>query len=586
MKRALAERAKQSLNAAVSNAKEQRHNLEINHAGVSSSLGSRHLPQQPAEISSPPSTSTNNTTSTNNSSRLNASESVSDSLRNCAMINGSFSSLAPVNRSSPSEFSTHPYTDTTAYSITANTTRIPSVQAEVRTNVCAQTDSSTFERPPKVPRLENTQEVPVVPSRDRSATVGATSVSMTQINPILATTSNENKAIKNRNDDTNVFSPPARLAMEPPSVRSAATSDHQSGKLSKKVDETEDDSAFYLKHQNRALATELKSLQFAVSQLEIERDTRRTHCYEALQAMNKLHLVWTDIIDKTIGESVESTVPVRRLLPRLDTAQDLPSTGTADSVEWTRALQNAILLFGQPSQEKNQSNETDEVETAYACLEQSVSNMSAKALTLQEWFIGSKTSVGSASASLPATQSNEIGNSTVSFDHRFYNVKSEMAVVLARCSELEAQLSEMSDSRKEVVSRERRVRRNIYRLAAGMLSPEQVISSLEEGDEDGELAAAVQLEKQQIKIEHHHQLSNRTDAVEDQADDAGMDSRIRRMDHTTLAHIDELQVRVLNLEQMVESGENAIQEVCSIVGLVIVFTSHTTHPFHLTINFS
>lgn len=61
------------------------------------------------------------------------------------------------------------------------------------------------------------------------------------------------------------------------------------------LDEEEDKSAFYLKHQNSALASELKQLQYQFKLLEKERDSRRQHCDEANQALHALESTWTQM---------------------------------------------------------------------------------------------------------------------------------------------------------------------------------------------------------------------------------------------------------------------------------------------------
>lgn len=61
------------------------------------------------------------------------------------------------------------------------------------------------------------------------------------------------------------------------------------------VEDENGDSAFYLKHQNRALASELKGLQYQLRLLEKERDLRRQHCYDATQALQALQSTWTQM---------------------------------------------------------------------------------------------------------------------------------------------------------------------------------------------------------------------------------------------------------------------------------------------------
>lgn len=54
-------------------------------------------------------------------------------------------------------------------------------------------------------------------------------------------------------------------------------------------------SAFYLKHQNSALASELKGLHYQLRLLEEERNIRRQQCHEAGQALQALESTWTQM---------------------------------------------------------------------------------------------------------------------------------------------------------------------------------------------------------------------------------------------------------------------------------------------------
>lgn len=73
----------------------------------------------------------------------------------------------------------------------------------------------------------------------------------------------------------------------------------------------EDSSAFYLKHQNKALASELKGLQYQLRLLEKERDLRRQQCQEAGQALQALESTWTQMeVALQLGTPPESSVVV------------------------------------------------------------------------------------------------------------------------------------------------------------------------------------------------------------------------------------------------------------------------------------
>jgi hypothetical protein len=68
-------------------------------------------------------------------------------------------------------------------------------------------------------------------------------------------------------------------------------------------------SAFYLKHQNRALATELKSHQYFISELEQERTVRRSHCLTIFQTVQQLLHIWNTIENTLVSVKVDDTNP-------------------------------------------------------------------------------------------------------------------------------------------------------------------------------------------------------------------------------------------------------------------------------------
>jgi hypothetical protein len=61
------------------------------------------------------------------------------------------------------------------------------------------------------------------------------------------------------------------------------------------AEEEDDSSGFYLKHQNKALASELKGLQYQLRLLEKERNLRRQQCHDAGEALQALENTWTQM---------------------------------------------------------------------------------------------------------------------------------------------------------------------------------------------------------------------------------------------------------------------------------------------------
>ena len=89
-----------------------------------------------------------------------------------------------------------------------------------------------------------------------------------------------------------------------PSLTTAATSVHTTVKNSDDEDDAaeagQDEStaakdAFYLRHQNKALASELRSYKRQIDLLAAERDNRRDRCDEAREGVDKLAEIWAEV---------------------------------------------------------------------------------------------------------------------------------------------------------------------------------------------------------------------------------------------------------------------------------------------------
>ena len=484
MKRALAERAKQSFDT-----------LQAKQPPATDT----RTPQQPPSVSGNPSISS-------------GSSSTAQSSMNHLPINQKIQSLHPmVANEAEEEQQTNNESCGSAADLDASF-------------------ESTGEPPKKIPRLEKFSSS----SNHLNNNGASSSVPQSPRSPRNL----PKKNVLGRTNSSSNFQPPAkRIFPGDAPASSAAAEERNSKKRIKDEEEEEEDSssAFYLKHQNRALATELKSLQFAVQQLEGERDVRRQHCHAALQAVNEIQNVWTSMEKQTVG-SISSSSSFAAPAPT--SSQDPPSTGTGESVEWTRALQNSLVALGQGPVDSDDLTSTN-------VLEKVVSNIAARAKVLQEW-LGTVLKSGTVP---PSSQQEENGESS---EQRLHNLQREMGVVTARCTELEAQVSEMAASRLEVTSRERRVRRNVYRMAAGMLSPEQVVNTLERGEED-ELEVEVQLEKQQRTV--------KSEPVESMPPPDADSSNQKQADSVSSAQLEEFKSKITSLEEVVSNAESSIHEV-------------------------
>jgi len=206
----------------------------------------------------------------------------------------------------------------------ADRTVIPNASGGTDTGNSAASPGSASEPPKKIPRLERLSGG----SSSNNVNHNASSIPQSPRSP-------RNLPKKNVLDRTTSMG-----AFQPPSKRrfSGDNEDSSSSKYTKKrikddsenEEEEDSNSAFYLKHQNRALATELKSLQFAVKQLETERDARRQHCFDALQSINELRNTWSFMEEQTVGTASSTT----HLAPTAPEHSNLPPSD--DSLETTR----------------------------------------------------------------------------------------------------------------------------------------------------------------------------------------------------------------------------------------------------------
>lgn len=338
------------------------------------------------------------------------------------------------------------------------------------------------------------------------------------------------------------FQPPFKRRFSGETAAAPELELSSSGRGSKKRiknESDEEDAAFYLKQQNRALATELKSLQFAVKQLEEERDARRRHCREALHVVQELQNTWTSIEKDTVGATFSAgSTPTPD--SALETTNDPPSTGTGDSVEWTRALQASLLALGRGRAASDIVALTPALATT--ALTEAATNIAARAKILQQWLGTLAQSRGAAADAAVPHGSSDSGDK----EQRLHNLQREMGVVTAQCAELEAHVSELVASRNDIASRERRVRRNVYRMASGIMTSDQVINTMVRGEGD-ELEAEVQLEKQ---------------SMAKPADTAVMEpSNQKQIDGVSVAQIEEYKAKMIALEESLSNAENSIIDV-------------------------
>ena len=160
------------------------------------------------------------------------------------------------------------------------------------------------------------------------------------------------------------------------------------------------------------------------------------------------------------------------------------STGSDDSVEWTRALHKSLVTLGRCSQNKTGgsavnglsssklSSDTNDSSNDYHYTEEIVANISARAKTLQDWLQKILEKQRPNDNDVAMDEKSDYDELSVVEQQR-----KEISELLTRCATLESQITELVTCRSDLIQRERRLRRNIYRMASDLLSPEQAVNS-------------------------------------------------------------------------------------------------------------
>jgi hypothetical protein len=346
---------------------------------------------------------------------------------------------------------------------------------------------------------------------------------------------------------------PSRSPRAPPSLsprpkkrlREFGNSNSSNVKLLEEEDQEDpNSSAFFLKHQNRALASELRSVKYQLVRLERERDYRRAQCLEAVENLNTLQSIWTQL-ESSLGhgyeEGSDTAAPIFSTETSADSAAPV-STGAGTSVEMIGALLNSLarLRTTKKSRIKNKGGDggpadggesaKDEInmngsaivnrntnemdvddngtrkgdvadqpatsikeeamhdnvenykQTATDLLEFSA-DVSQRAAALQSWIV-------SLVQRIEQSQAGSIGEGVCPTQPTYAELQEEVTHLHSRNTTLQEHLDEMARSRDEMVESDRRVRRGLYRLAAGRVQLKEVLKAVASADEDKEEAAA------------------------------------------------------------------------------------------------
>ena len=291
--------------------------------------------------------------------------------------------------------------------------------------------------------------------------------------------------------------------------------------LVKLEEEDEDDSnktSFYLRHQNRALASELRLAKYQLTRLEREREHRRGQCLQAVESLNDLYIRW-----KTVEVALEHQKKNPKTIKIKIPSSDAPlSTGSGQSVEWIGALMNSLTRIGTAKasrlqtkgnfggangkEGKPENGEMNTVKIDADAQEQVDSQDEAEALEDEECLGNIMNVAEKMSERFSLLQSwisallQNLDKSNVPINGQMHGqswsppttleLQNQVARVEAENITLQELVKELTRSRDEMVESDRRVRRGLYRLAAGRVKLKEVLKAVANADEDKESAAA------------------------------------------------------------------------------------------------
>jgi len=474
MKRALAERAKQS--------------------GHPSGLAPPHHPpprpsmQTPSSSSmtpsssAPPSSNTNTNTNTNTSESLQRQRVMPNSIKSSSLTS---STTATPSYSSSLSSKAIPKIPRVRLQQVQSSSDIPRVKVP---KVTSSSSTTSFTEKTKSPRPK--------PSTTTSSSSHTPGSGNTTPRPSTSSTSTSGKKRQRTTSST-----PAALVEKDSS--SAANEDATA----------DESSAFYLKHQNRALASELKQMKHHTTCLEHERDERRAQTQQALQLMTDLEAAWTSmevvlkqqLLPNTTGNhdyggdhnnhgenNNNTTTATNNHNHNRNHPINSPSTGNGESVELMGALVELLetTLYSstttpQPMDMDDNSNEA----TTETLTTRSLEAVSSRARLLQQCILKVLTSSNGSSTSTSSSSKSKALQHTA-------ELTAQISTLQSKCKTMQTKIQELAKARDDATNSDRRVRRGLYRLASKRMKLEEVLKAVEDDNHmDGTHATWVALEE-------------------------------------------------------------------------------------------
>lgn len=267
-------------------------------------------------------------------------------------------------------------------------------------------------------------------------------------------------------------------------------------------EEDAENSSFYLKQQNVALASELYAYRRRIYLLEREREFRRKECRVAGYKIGELGSVWKGL-ESAIGKELDRNGLLNQAKsPFGGNSSKAPAcTGSGSDVETVHSLLHSIhCLVSNPEKIKSEKllpqdsqhferdlNNFERYAKGTVKMEESADLMDEKSrLKEMEDFA---TDISSRAAIL---RDGVLGLLRTAAAQGVPNIsadslpapllKEQIAALESELKSTECRVEEMAEARNEAMSSERRVRRGLYRLASGRLTVEEVLMAVEKED--------------------------------------------------------------------------------------------------------
>mmetsp|Transcript_35598 Transcript_35598/g.81380 ORF Transcript_35598/g.81380 Transcript_35598/m.81380 type:complete len:973 (-) Transcript_35598:68-2986(-) len=284
-----------------------------------------------------------------------------------------------------------------------------------------------------------------------------------------------------------------------------STGKARGGKPGASDDDEDDKSAFFLKHQNSALASELYAYRRRIYLLEREREYRRKECRAVDGLVREVRSSWRGL-EEAIGQDLR---PIGVGTTNGHTTSGPNCTGTGADVESSTHILHSLLdLVSNPNQisTKMDHDDPEDPQTgpqpndfeSYTRgitvklepdekaeflsekillddMEGFVGDLAARTRSLKDGILNllrnsAKGDPGDGGASESASSADIV------------ELKARVSSLQSRLSSTTSQLEEMANSRNEAGASERRVRRALYRLASGRMTLEEIMAAVEKDD--------------------------------------------------------------------------------------------------------